>query len=300
VAGIAGTPVLGAIRRIKGDDPLPGRHLGLVTAVEHPDPEEAVQRAAAAVAEGVDLDRLLAVAQWSPELELMPAESAVEQVLVTIAYLEGEAFSFYYAENLERLRLAGVQLVPVDPANASELPEADGLYIGGGFPEVHAARLGSNTEFTSSIRAAVDAGMPVYAECAGLMYLARELVVDGVNYSMAGVLDLVVEQRPTPQGHGYEIAVVDRDNPFFAAGTRLVGHEFHYSRLVSGTDREHSVLRVERGTGIGEGRDGISSDRVFASYLHLHAGASPGWADGFLALAAQFAAERDGSTAACG
>ena len=290
MAGIAGTPVLGAIRRIKGDDPLPGRHLGLVTAAEHPAPEESIQRAAEAVAAGVDIDRLLAVAQWSPELELMPAETSFDQVAVTIAYLEGEAFSFYYAENLERLRSAGVQLVPVDPASASELPEVDGLYIGGGFPEVHAARLGSNTEFTASIRANVDAGMPVYAECAGLMYLARELVVDGVPHAMAGVLDLAVEQRPTPQGHGYEVAVVDRDNPFFAAGTRLVGHEFHYSRLVGGSDREKSVLRVERGTGIGDNRDGISSGRVFASYLHLHAGATPGWADGFLSLAAQFAA----------
>jgi len=300
VAGIAGTPVLGAIRRIKGDDPLPGRHLGLVTAVEHPDPEEAVQRAAEAVAAGVDLDRLLAVAQWAPELELMPSDTPVEQVAVTIGYLEGKAFSFYYPENLERLRAAGVQLVPIDPANASELPEVDGLYIGGGFPEVHAARLGANTEFTASVRARVDGGMPVYAECAGLMYLARELVVDGVSHAMAGVLDLVVEQRPTPQGHGYEVAVVDRDNPFFAAGTRLVGHEFHYSRLVSGSDREHSVLRVERGTGIGDSRDGITTGRVFASYLHLHAGATPGWADGFLSLSAQFAAERGGSTAACG
>jgi cobyrinic acid a,c-diamide synthase len=300
VAGIAGTPVLGAIRRIKGDDPLPGRHLGLVTAAEHPDPEEAVQRAAEAVAAGVDLDRLLAVAQWAPELELMPAEMPIEQVAVTIGYLEGKAFSFYYPENLERLRAAGVQLVPVDPANATELPEVDGLYIGGGFPEVHAARLGANTEFTASVRTRVDAGMPVYAECAGLMYLARELVVDGVTHTMAGVLDLVVEQRPTPQGHGYEVAVVDRDNSFFAAGTRLVGHEFHYSRLVSGSDREHTVLRVERGTGIGDSRDGITNSRVFASYLHLHAGATPGWADGFLSLAAQFAAERDGSAALCG
>ncbi len=300
VAGIAGTPVLGVIRRIKGDDPLPGRHLGLVTAVEHPDPEEAVQRAAEAVADGIDLDRLLAVAQWAPELELMPADTPIEQVTVTIGYLEGKAFSFYYAENLERLRAAGVQLLPVDPAGASELPEVDGLYIGGGFPEVHAARLGSNTEFTASIRSRVDAGMPVYAECAGLMYLARELVVDGVTHTMAGVLDLVVEQRPTPQGHGYEVAVVDRDNPFFAAGTRLVGHEFHYSRLVSGSDREHTVLRVERGTGIGDSRDGITNGRVFASYLHLHAGATPGWADGFLSLAAQYAAERDGSAALCG
>jgi cobyrinic acid a,c-diamide synthase len=294
VAGIAGTPVLGAIRRITGDDPLPGRHLGLVTAVEHPDPEEAVQRAAEAVAAGVDLDRLLAVAQWAPELELMPVDSPIEQVAVTIGYLEGKAFSFYYPENLERLRAAGVQLVPIDPANASVLPDVDGLYIGGGFPEVHAARLGANTEFTASVRARVDAGMPIYAECAGLMYLARELVVDG------GVLDLVVEQRPTPQGHGYEVAVVDRDNPFFAAGTRLVGHEFHYSRLVDGGERQNSVLRVERGTGIGGQRDGIIDGRVWASYLHLHAGATPGWADGFLSLAAQFAAERDGSAALCG
>jgi cobyrinic acid a,c-diamide synthase len=300
VAGIAGAPVLGAIRRIRGDDPLPGRHLGLVTAVEHHAPEESIERAADAVRAGVDIDRLLAVAQWAPELELMPVESAVDQVDVTIAYLEGEAFSFYYPENLERMRAAGVQLVPVDPATANELPDVDGLYIGGGFPEVHAARLGSNTEFTSSIRKAVDAGMPVYAECAGLMYLARELVVDGVPHPMAGVLDLVAEQRPTPQGHGYEVAVVDRENPFFPAGTRLVGHEFHYSRLIDGSDRADSVMRVERGAGIGDERDGIFKGRVFASYLHLHAGASPGWADGFLSLAAQFAEERGGSTAACG
>ena len=142
--------------------------------------------------------------------------------------------------------------------------------------------------------------MPVYAECAGLMYLARELVVDGTSHPMTGVLDLVVEQRPTPQGHGYEVAVADRDNPFFAAGTRLAGHEFHYSKVISGNDRDRGVLRVERGTGIGQQRDGIVHGRVFASYLHLHAGATPGWADGFLALAAQYAGERDGSTAACG
>ena len=300
VAGTAGTPVLGAIPRLKGDDPLPGRHLGLVTAVEHPDPEDAIRRAAEAVIEGVDLDRLLSVAQWAPELELAPSELEVTQVPVTIAYFEGEAFSFYYPENLELLRRAGARLVPVDPGDAQVLPEADGLYIGGGFPEVHAARLGANTDFAESVRSRVKEGMPVYAECAGLMYLARELVVDGVGHPMAGVLDLVVEQCSRPQGHGYEIVVADRDNPFFPAGTRLVGHEFHYSRVTAGSDRERGVLRVERGAGIGDGRDGIVQGRVWASYLHLHAGATPGWADGFLSLAAQFAAERDGSTAACG
>jgi cobyrinic acid a,c-diamide synthase len=132
------------------------------------------------------------------------------------------------------------------------------------------------------------------------MYLARELVVDGVGHAMSGVLDLVVEQRPTPQGHGYEVAVVDKDNPFFPAGTRLVGHEFHYSHIVNGNDKNASVLRLERGTGVGDQRDGLVAGRVWASYLHLHAGATPGWADGFLAQAVEYAAERGGSTAACG
>lgn len=300
VAGTAGTPVLGALPRLKGEDPLPGRHLGLVTTAEHPHPDEAIERAAAAVREGVDIDRLLSAAQWAPELELKPARPAVPEANVTVAYFEGEAFSFYYPENLELLQKAGVRLIAVDPAAAAELPAADGLYIGGGFPELHAERLGANRGFTASVRERVAAGMPVYAECAGLMYLAKDLIVQGASHPMSGVLDLVVEQLPTPQGHGYEVAVADRDNAFFPAGTRLVGHEFHYSRVVSGGDRGLGVLRVERGQGIGEGRDGIARDRVFASYLHLHAGATPGWADGFLALARRHAAERGTSTAACG
>jgi cobyrinic acid a,c-diamide synthase len=224
----------------------------------------------------------------------------VPEANVTVAYFEGEAFSFYYPENLELLQTAGVRLIAVDPAAAAELPGADGLYIGGGFPELHAERLGANRGFTASVRERVAAGMPVYAECAGLMYLAKDLIVKGASHPMSGVLDLVVEQLPTPQGHGYEVAVADRDNAFFPAGTRLVGHEFHYSRVVSGGDRGLGVLRVERGQGIGEGRDGIARDRVFASYLHLHAGATPGWADGFLALARRHAAERGTPTAACG
>ncbi len=300
VAGTAGTPVLGAIPRLHGDDPLPGRHLGLVTAVEHPDPEDPIRRAAEAVKEGVDLDRLISVSQWAPELDIAVAKAEVRETSVAIAYFEGQAFSFYYPENLDLLRVAGAKLVPVDPAEAATLPEVDGLYIGGGFPEVHAARLSANREFSDSVRSRVGRGMPVFAECAGLMYLARELVVDGVGHPMAGVLDLVVEQFPNPRGHGYEIVVVDRENPFFPAGTRLVGHEFHYSQVTDGGDRERSVLRVERGTGCGNGRDGIVHGRVWASYLHLHAGAAPDWAEGFLTLAAAFSSERASQAAAWG
>jgi cobyrinic acid a,c-diamide synthase len=149
------------------------------------------------------------------------------------------------------------------------------------------------------LRAHVAAGLPVWAECGGLMYLARELVVDGVSYPMTGVLDLVVEQCSRPQGHGYVEGVVDRACPFLPQGSRLRGHEFHYSRLVSGADRAATVVALERGSGCGGNRDGIVRGRVWASYLHLHALGEPGWADGFLALAAGHAAEKAGSEAAC-
>ena len=127
--------------------------------------------------------------------------------------------------------------------------------------------------------------MPVYAECGGLMFLASELIVDGVSRPMVGALDLVVEQTPRPQGHGYVEAKVDRPNPFYPDGTVLRGHEFHYSRVVAGADASASTLRLERGRGIGERRDGIVKGNVWASYLHVHGLGTPGWATGFTKLA---------------
>ncbi len=127
--------------------------------------------------------------------------------------------------------------------------------------------------------------MPMYAECGGLMFLARELIVDGVSHPMAGVLDLVIEQTTRPVGHGYVEAEVDRPNPFFERSTRLRGHEFHYSRVVSGGDAGASCLRLRRGEGIGGGRDGLSVGNVWASYMHLHALGTPAWAGAFTSLA---------------
>jgi cobyrinic acid a,c-diamide synthase len=115
---------------------------------------------------------------------------------------------------------------------------------------------------------------------------------------MAGVLDILVEQTRKPQGHGYEVASVDRDNPYFVRGEQLAGHEFHYSHIVSGKDLNRTVLEVSRGTGCGNGRDGIVKGRVWASYLHLHALGSPSWADGLLNTAMHFAAERAAARAA--
>jgi cobyrinic acid a,c-diamide synthase len=254
--------------------------------VEHSERDRAIGRATDAVIAHVDLDAVLAVARraGAASFPAAPAYAATSGRTLRIGILRDEAFSFYYPENLEALEEAGAAIVDVSPLRASSLPAVDALYIGGGFPEVHVAALSANAGFCRSVRDAAARGLPVYAECGGLMYLARELRVAGQGYPMAGVLDLVVEQTARPQGHGYVEAVVDAANPFFPVGTRLRGHEFHYSRLVGGATLP-SALRLERGTGLGGHRDGLVHDRVWASYLHLHALGTPAWAGGLIAAA---------------
>jgi cobyrinic acid a,c-diamide synthase len=292
IAAAGGPPVLGAIPRLE-EEWLPGRHLGLVTAVEHPRREEALQAVASAVDRHVDLEAVLDVARSATPVRFPDPDPIPAGATVRIGVLRDEALSFYYPENLEALQACGAELVTVSPLRDDHLPDLDGLYFGGGFPETHVKRLAANDSLRESVREAATAGMPIYAECGGLMYLARELVVDGVSHSMAGVLDLVVEQTARPVGHGYVEAEVDGSNPFFECSTRLRGHEFHYSRILSGHDASASCLRLQRGHGIGGGRDGLAVGNVWASYLHVHALGTPSWAGTFTALARAWRTKRD-------
>jgi cobyrinic acid a,c-diamide synthase len=297
-------PVLGAVPRLgSGEDPLPGRHLGLVTASEHPATRDAVDTARRLVGGHVDLDRVLEIAGEARPVELPDRPRPERGGPVRIGVLRDEAFSFYYPENLEALEELGAELTFFSALAGDPLPDVDALYVGGGFPELYAARLAANRELRGSLRAGVAAGLPVYAECGGLMYLAKELVTDGAAHPMAGVLDLVVEQTPRPRGHGYVEGTVERPNPFFAKGTGLRGHEFHYSRPVDGAGRGATVLALERGTGLGDGRDGIVAGRVWASYVHLHALGTPSWAPALVGLARTYQGERRSRSevsAACG
>jgi cobyrinic acid a,c-diamide synthase len=281
----AGGPlVLGAIPRLERD-PFPRRHLGLVTAVEHPAREEALGAASAIVGRYVDVEAILALARLAPEAEYPERAPVAAAPPVRVAVLRDEALSFYYPENLEALEEAGARLSFISPLADEALPDVDAVYIGGGFPESHAERLARNAAFRTALRGAASAGLPVYAECGGLMYLARELLVGGAPYPMAGVLDLTVEHTASPRGHGYVSARVDAENPFFERGTTLRGHEFHYSRVVRRGGQVDTVLGLERGTGIGEGRDGIVCGNVWGSYLHVHALGTPAWAPALAALA---------------
>ena len=285
LAAYAGLPVLGAIPRLAGR-PLPSRHLGLVCAPEHPEREAVLASLAEAVARHVDLEAIRACASLASPLAAVasPRPPPERGARVRVGVLRDAAFSFYYPENLEALEEAGAELVNVSPLSDRALPAVDALYAGGGFPEEHAEALSANQSLRGEIFRALAAGLPAWAECGGLMYLSRAVVRDGREHPMVGALPIRVEHTARPQGHGYAGARVDRENPFFPMGTRLLGHEFHHSRVV-GPPGADTVLAVERGAGLWQGRDGLAVGNVVATYLHLHALGTPGWAGGLVQAA---------------
>jgi len=288
IESACGIPVLGVIPRAAPGALLSTRHLGLVTPREHAKHESLICNLSGLVARYLEFDRLLEIARRANPLSAptvadlrAPAANGLH-----IGYLNDPAFSFYYPENLEALRTAGARLTPISALSAAGLPDdLDALYIGGGFPEMHAQTLSGNSGFLASIRHAARGGLPVYAECGGLMLLSRALTFRGSKYPMADVLPFEVEVCDAPQGHGYAELLVDTANPFFPPGTRLKGHEFHYSRIVLDGDAPPAACAVLRGAGSYAGRDGVLAANVYASYTHLHALATPEWAQGMVSAA---------------
>jgi cobyrinic acid a,c-diamide synthase len=281
-----GLEVLGAIPRLQNQH-LPSRHLGLVTSIEHSRADEMLERVAGVVENSVDIERVLELSQRASALPYLPDEvrkTPCERE-VRIGVLRDQAFSFYYPENLEALQGAGAELVSISPLTDDSLPEIDGLYAGGGFPEVYAKQLSENRPLRESLARRIDDGLPIWAECGGLMYLSRVLRTEGQKYPMVGALPVEVEQTESPQGHGYVKARVDSENPFLAEGLNFCGHEFHYSRLAGRTEEVKTVLALQRGVGVGSGRDGIQADGIVASYTHLHALGVPEWGPAFVRAA---------------
>lgn len=281
----SGVPVLGALRR-SAAVATPSRHLGLIPAVERSaEALKAVADMGELVANSVDLDAVLELARTAPELEAEPWDAAVEVTPVggrpRIAVAGGAAFSFSYAENAELLSAAGAEVVPFDPLHASALPEGTaGLVIGGGFPELYVRELSGNTELRRAIGEFAAAGGPVAAECAGLLYLGREL--DGLP--MCGVLD--TDARMTERlTLGYREAVALHDSPLAPAGTRLRGHEFHRTVCEPGAGEQPAWgWRLPTGPRM----EGFAGGNVHASYLHLHWAGAPGLAESFAGAAAAF------------
>ncbi len=299
--------VIGAVQ----EDPrlaLVERHLGLMPANEATAAERHVADIAEIVARQVDLDRLLAVSVTDtalPSLLLTPAPQhivprppapnslpAAASPPVRIAIARDAAFGFYYADDLAALVAAGAQLLAFDTLHDSHLPECDGIFIGGGFPESFIAQLEANSTLRNEILAAIDAGMPAYAECGGLMYLSRSIAWKGKRHHMVGVITGDVVMNAKPVGRGYVIIEPTRDHPWpntnktksdndnvssSTAPTALHAHEFHYSSIENLPADTRYAYKVNRGHGVDGKHDGIIYKNLLASYTHLRATAGCDW-----------------------
>lgn len=276
-------PVVGSIPR---DSTLrmTQRHLGHVPFPERDGAAAAIERVRETVEPHLDVASMLEIADKSGPVsrrERRPVSEAGAEVRIGV--IRDRVFSFYYPENLEGLADAGAELIYVDSLQ-DRLPDVDGLYIGGGFPEVFLEELEANTGLRADIGRAARDGLPVYAECAGLMYLCKSILREGRRYEMVGTVPADVELSARPQGHGYVEARVAAENPWFAKGLSVRGHEFHHSKLVA-DGAVGGVYEVKRGGGIGGGVDGVAVGNVLASYLHVHALGTPEWVRAFVGLA---------------
>ena len=187
------------------------------------------------------------------------------------------AFCFYYPENLELLAKFGAELVFFSPLEDRELPAGlDGIYLGGGYPELYAGQLAANETLKQALKAGAAGGLPIYAECGGLMYLAREILdLEGRAHPMAGVFPFTVRMLPRLKALGYREVTLAADSLLGPAGTTARGHEFHYSEIVGepiGVPRLYRLTPRRGGAAVNEG---YSANHVLASYVHLHFGSNP-------------------------
>jgi cobyrinic acid a,c-diamide synthase len=317
-------PVVGSIPKDEGLR-IAERHLGLIPCPESSDAESAVEHIGDKLESCLDLGRILAIAREFGPLHPVPLppveredngcpfplgeretkktslpngvrglagdsrvvkdDNGGQEIRAKIGILRDRAFNFYYPENLEALMNANAELILINSFE-DRLPEVDGLYIGGGFPEFFLKELEKNRGLRKDIASAGEAGLPVYAECAGLMYLSQKIHWQGRSFEMVGIIPAEVRISEKPEGHGYVVAEVIRENPLFPIGLALRGHEFHHSN-VSIKNGVEFAFEIRRGHGIDGKRDGVLYKNVFAAYTHLHALGTPSWAEAFVSLAAK-------------
>ena len=289
--------VLGAIGRDSGLN-IDERHLGLTTPDEAGACDEVIPHARDAIMAGVDLDALLRAAERE-EARGPQALRALPRPDVTIAVARDAAFGFYYADDLVALQEAGARLFFFDALRDRALPACDGLFIGGGFPETQAPALAANAALKADIRAAIEAGLPTYAECGGMMYLTRSIFFAGAAHDMVGIIpaDSVMGERP--QGRGLVRVEATDDFPWPGVAPKAVAaHEFHYARLENIAPDLRYAWRVRRGHGIDGQRDGIVIGNLLASFTHQRDTAGHRWTDHFVAFVRAQKGKRAGVTGA--
>lgn len=288
---------------------LSERHLGLTTPAETGEHEARISRIAEAVAAGVDLDKVRAIAAMAMPVRSAAAawpvgDARASQDRVRIAVARDTAFGFYYPDDLEALEAAGADLVFFDTASAPALPAADGLVIGGGFPETQAAALERNATLRADIKRAIEGGLPAYAECGGLMYLCRNIQWGAESHAMAGVIPGDAVMNDKPQGRGHVRLEETGAGPWPVlgnaglAGARVSAHEFHYAAIRGLPDGLAYAYKLLRGDGIDGRRDGIVMYNLVAAFSHQRSTASNPWAQRFVAFVRSCKAARARGTMA--
>ena len=294
VEDLAALPVFGVLPR-RGTSLIAERHMGLTGLDEHSEAQSMLDDLAEFLESRLDLDALYTAAQSAPPLTAAgagsgstttpPAAGSIASQTATpvrLGVVQDAAFWFYYEENFAALRAAGAELIPLSLLDTAPWPDIGGLYIGGGLPELHLLALSANTPRLEQVRALAAAGLPIYAECGGFMYLSQAIVMEGTAHPMTGVLPVTVEMCARPQGLGYVEARVVTPNPYYPVGLTLRGHEFHFSRAL-GAESAATAFELSRGKGMCNNRDGIVAGNIFAGYTHLYAPAAPHWAPAFVA-----------------
>jgi cobyrinic acid a,c-diamide synthase len=281
VAMRCAAPVVGALPH-EAQIALSERHLGLVTAGEGGFTEAKRAQLAAVTERSVDLDALLALAVPAPRTIDVRSSGIPAVPRVRLGVAHDDAFCFYYRDNLALLRAAGAELVYWSPLTDRALPPVDGLYLGGGYPELHGQALGANAAMRRAVRAFAEEGGAVYAECGGLMYLAEALEdLAGDRFPMVGLLPATVRMRPRRMTLSYTEVTLQADSPLGAAGTLARGHEFHFSTLDPVPRSVERVYRLRRRGG-DEGVEGYRIGNALLSYVHLHFGSNPELAAGLV------------------
>ncbi len=281
----SGAEILGSIPRSPSLG-IPERHLGLIPQGENSEFLPVIETISNIVELNVNIDRIIEISRNAPQLsnKMQDARCKMQNLQlatcnlslkVKIGVVMDRAFSFYYPENFEALKNAGAEIIFLNALEDRFLPDVDALYIGGGFPEMFTDELEDNESLRKDIKNAVEDGMPVYAECGGLMYLSRSISWNGKTRAMVGAIPCDTEMTKRLQAHGY---VILQDK---VSGLEIRGHEFHYSRIRNLGDVSF-LYKVIRGKGIDGIHDGIIYKNVTASYTHLHAGGALQWAEDFV------------------
>jgi len=263
-------PVVGAVHR-NADLNIQERHLGLVPSNEMASVEKQIQSVANIIKDQVDLPKLQQIAETTATPVYQPKAVEQQSQDIRIGIAQDAAFGFYYADDLEAFKKAGAELIPINTLTDTQLPNIDGLFIGGGFPETQMQALESNASLRTAIRNAIESDLPVYAECGGLMYLTRSLSWQNTKSEMVGSIPADTLMHKRPQGRGY-VKLIETDKAQWPhrTGEKIVhAHEFHYSSLENIDPELQYAYDVKRGHGIDGLHDGIIYRNVFACYTHL-------------------------------